>query len=816
MAIAKASLQAKVDKVAYVKRIAFRFGRENWYAGPSDDSETWNGLKRLLVDSGRTEADISRVDEESNAVVSLLDNPGRAKFSTRGLVVGYVQSGKTGNIASVVAKAADTPFKFFLVLSGMTDTLRNQTQERLDRDVYGAAPLRWNRWTERDTDNQKGDFSHRAGDGFAFDHRKQIAVIKKNAGILRRVLAKLRQTDDATLRDTPFLIIDDECDQASVNSAALDKAVTRINGHIREILKRLPRAAYVGYTATPFANLLIDTQVTDDLYPRDFIHPLSRPPNYFGAERLFGRKALEGEHDDTASGVDMIRIVPDQEVEQLRPNAATKTTFEFSVTKSLATAIRYFILATAARQERGQGSEHSTMLVHTSVLNSIHTKTRDAISPHLATLAAHLAGDDPETIREMDELWEEEQHRVLPEEFDLEPIPFERIKPLLASVAAAVEIKVENWSSTSRISYSEPGRRYLVIGGNVLARGLTLEGLSVSYFLRSSSQYDTLMQMGRWFGFRPGFGDLPRVWMEESVRDAFFDLATVEDEIRRDMSRYKEEEITPTDFAVRIRKIPGMAITSAAKRRHAKTVKIGYAGSHQQTTRFHRRDGLWLMSNWEAGSELLTQGTPDEAAPQIIRNVELKAVVRFLRKYRVHPTHRQMETRLLIDHLDRSADQLALWTVAVVTSNKGSLSEHQLGRSRVQLVVRSALKDSGDDACVKALMSKADLFIDLKDTPPMKSDARWEDFKEERQKRSAPPLLLLYPIEKKSAPSRSEEREALNAVMDVLGMGIVFPGTHASAVEYEAANLDGETPEGADSVPASVTEEEGVVGANGA
>src|SRR3546814_761939 len=146
----------------------------------------------------------------------------------------------------------------------------------------------------------------------------------------------------------------------------------------------------------------------------------------------------------------------------------------------------------------------------------------------------------------------------------------------LSVVASSIDVKVENWRSQDRIDYSVPGRRYIVIGGNVLARGLTLAGLVVSFFMRTSSQYDTLMQMGRWFGFRPGYEDLPRIWMEEDVRDAFFDLATVEEEIRRDIDTYAIDNVKPIEFATRIRKIPGLAITTRTKLRNVRTATIGY------------------------------------------------------------------------------------------------------------------------------------------------------------------------------------------------------------------------------------------------
>lgn len=801
----------RLQRVEYLQKAAVRFGRKLWYAGPSHDAPNWNGLKSFLRDElGRPEEAIDRLDAESTAVVSLLDNPEDEKFSTRGLVVGYVQSGKTANMAAVVAKAADTPYKFFLILSGMTDALRNQTQERLERDVCNIAPERWYRWTSVDAEDRKGDFNHPAVDGFAIDGRNQFAVLKKNAGVLRRFLAKLKNTDAATLRATPFLIIDDECDQASVNSARYEKAMTAINKLIRQILERLPRAAYVGYTATPFANVLIDPRMPEDLYPRNFIYAMEQPPRYFGAEKLFGRAALEGEHSDNDRGFDMLRTIHQDEIRDLRPAPGGKSAFSFKVTESLRQAISYFLLTVAAREARGQADEHCTMLVHTSVLNSVHRSTEKAIRPFLSELTRLLQEGDQALLDALASQWEEEQERVLPESFDLEPLPFEELRPLLASVAATIEVKVENWSSDNRISYSTVGRRYLVIGGNVLARGLTLEGLTVSFFLRSSSQYDTLMQMGRWFGYRSGYEDLPRVWLEEDVQDSFFDLATVEAEIRRDIARYAQDETTPLDFAVRIRKIPGMLITARAKMRNVAEVEIGYAGSHQQTTRFFRKNLEWLTDNWAAGGELLRGLSVQRAkGARVARGVEGGRIVTFLRSYKVHPSHGQLDSTLLIDYIEKQA--LDTWNVVVVEPDSGKESEQVLGElGRVRLVRRSALVGAAEDACIKALMSKGDLLADLPTVPDPRPTDDWESHKKARD--GQPPLLLLYPIERRSDPrqigGKDPTRVPLDAVHDVLGLALCFPGDHARAQVYVAARLDPEDaveiPEDEDDLPQDI------------
>src|SRR5690606_31975299 len=295
-----------------------------------------------------------------------------------------------------------------------------------------------------------------------------------------------------------------------------------------------------------------------------------------------------------------------------------------------------------------------------------------------------------------------------------------------------------------------PGRRYLVIGGNVLARGLTLEGLMVSLFMRTSSQYDTLMQMGRWFGYRRGFEDLPRMWMEAGVQTAFFQLATVEEEIRRDIGYYSRHNVTPAQFAARIRKIPGMMITNRNRLRHTVKAQVGYAGRHLQTIRFLRWNENWLSDNWRAGDRLLKRSQPVKSR-RATYQADLDAVLAFLGEYSVHPDNSGLEGALLTQYLRQVTDgSLDRSSVVVGTTADGSESGVPLGGAHVRCVNRSAMKGGSDDVSIKALMSKRDLLLDLDPVPSIDNDASWEDVKKLRG--GSGPLLLLYPIDRNSKP----------------------------------------------------------------
>jgi hypothetical protein len=789
--------------IRYLTRASLRCGRPDWYAGPDAQARAWPALKRRLSEVlNRSEEEIGVVDKDSTAVVSLLSNPGLPEFKTRGLVIGHVQSGKTGNMAAVIAKAVDTPYKFFVVLSGMTDVLRRQTQIRLDNDIINNGnPEGWHSWTDIES-----DFNHPAVGGFPLGgHQRHIAVIKKNAGILRRFIRKIRQTPLALRQDTPFLIIDDECDQASVNANGLQSRVTAINRLIRILLKELPRVTYVGYTATPFANVLIDPNGMNpdlelDLYPRDFIHALERPKAYFGAVELFGREALEGEstEDDGEfeSGYDMIRAVPDMESERMRPSGGGQgVPFVFPITESLDTAIRYFILAASARCARGQQDEHSTMLVHTSMLNAIHQATRAAVSAHVEKLRGQIRVGDTLLFTELERLWTKESIRVPSGLFNHSPVSFDDLSPHLNATAEAIEVKVENYISQDRIDYSRPGRKYIVIGGNVLARGLTLEGLIVSYFLRTASQYDTLMQMGRWFGYRPGFEELPRVWMEHWVRDAFFDLATVEEEIRRCTLRYAEDNLTPADFALPIRLIAGLSPTAASKMRNGVRMQVGFEGEHSQTIKFRRYDANWLQANWEAAASLFdAPGAIVNVRSNMVKfGIDAADILTFINRYAIHDTA-SMRREMLVRYIKElnEKDKLTRWNVVVIGSRGGTSSRLPLGKAgMVSCVTRTPLRDSGSIAFIKALMSRQDLLADYHETPHGSGGWSWEEIKRHRKSADMPPLLVLYPIcaDSKPGPHAQASRERMAAKMDVLGVGIVFPGTPGSGTEYIQADI---------------------------
>jgi transcriptional regulator with XRE-family HTH domain len=782
--------------------------RAHWYDGPKAADRHWPALESFLLTRKGWDSDtVASIDRTSTEVVSLMENPKQTSFRGRGMVVGYVQSGKTANMEAVIAKAVDAGYRFVIILTGMTNSLRAQTQDRLEADLLQRHRYEWFQHTTSEV-----DFRTPASKWFAAMDPVQFAAVKKNVSPLKALLSTIRKTSPTLRGRMPVLIIDDECDQAGVNASGSQFNMTAINGLIRQILAELPKVQYVGYTATPFANVLINPETPagslDDLYPEDFITALPLPRGYFGPESLFGRDPINAEEETIEeSGLDMVREVPDDDVPSVQPTRQDRALFAPSIPPSLDEALSYFVLATACRYFRGHETKHSSMLVHTTVYTGPHHAIADAVRVWQVGLAKKVEAGDQATMDRLKALWDREKARVSSERFGLISVPFSALTAYLKPALDDIEVVVENSTSSSRLDYGSGPKKYIVVGGSVLARGLTIEGLMVSYFVRTTGQYDTLLQMGRWFGYRPGYQDLPRIWMTSDLSSAFRDLATVEAEIRGDIDTYRKREVTPADFAVRIRQIPGMTVTAAKKMIAAEVCDVSYSGDHIQTIRFpHTRKDV-LDDNWTAGATLIDNAVAASLAIEpgkggrLIRKVPLSLVLDFLSSY--SGDQRDLISGNLLSYIEAEAERAdapyAEWNVGIVepASGSGTSTEEMGAFGHVGLVRRARLKGLTRDglADIKALMSRQDVLIDVEGEP---ADMSWDGVKSFRQSQvgDKTPLLLLYAIDPSSTPRASSSglREPLGAVRDILGLGLILPerGTRKSYVRVRLPIEDGD------------------------
>ena len=792
---AREYLQSQFKNIEYLKpKSSIVAKRPHWYFGSSPSDLHWPRFRDFLTRiKGWPGVTIRAVDDSSTEIVSLLENPATEKYSGKGLVVGHVQSGKTTSMTAVIAKAVDAGYNTIVVLAGMTNKLRFQTQGRIVGDLVSLNPGSWKMLTRGDI---AGDYQTSAHGSLVYNPiLAQLAVVKKNVAPLDKLRLAIESANRLHLERLRVLLIDDECDQASVNtgSGEVDESeevdMTAINERIRTILQLLPAVSYVGYTATPFANVLInpyaaDGQTLDDLYPRDFITSLPTPAGYFGAERLFGRPPVDPENvQPEEEGLDMIRVVPAGDMQRLvPPSIKKKDEFCPTMADSLEEALLYFLACCAARRARGDGDKHMTMLVHVSALVVVHKRLAELIvnwkNQHCKDLLIPESGVSTRFQR----TWQSEQGILHAEITDAPPVDLDDILEFLPEVLSNLEVAIENSSSEDRIDYTGAARTYIVVGGSILARGLTLEGLMVSYFLRHSRQFDTLLQMGRWFGYRPRYEDLPRIWMTESLQLSFRELAAVENEIREEIERYRLYDLTPMEVAVRIRTIPGMAITGAGKMRAAYRCDVSFWGAHPQTIQFEHQNAAILRQNWDTGATLLNGaeqlGVREGSSPRKLwRRVPKSLVLDFIEGYAVHNSHMDLSANVLLPFLRLEDPRLKFWNVGVVEPKKAAKSVRQLGSAgHVNLVTRARLKDGGNNANIKALMSRRDVLFDCNERAG--SGTEWNSLKAVRHKENPGiPLLLLYAIDKDSKPKEnSRSRAPLDAVDHILGLGLVFPG----------------------------------------
>ena len=812
-----------------------------WYFGPVDNqSPNWQAYRSHLSAKGWSEGVINSIDRASTKITNeLLCPTGPREGRFQGLVLGYVQSGKTASIAATIAKAADSGYRMVIVLSGMTKILRKQTQLRLLSDVVNHNPSLWLEGTTVECDFKPGSSPKLP---VASKGNCSLLVVKKNAAVLRRLKKALNKLSEIERKGIPTLIIDDECDQASINTAAHRSSVTRINGLIRDLCEKLPRVTYVGYTATPYANVLMSETSVDgsrDLYPSEFIISLDEPEGYFGARRLFGVDV----DAENANELPYIRRVPANDREYLQPpSRREREIFTPQMTASLEDACDWFLLSLAARMARGQELSHCCMLIHTTIYAGCHRSIRTMISRSwLMPMRDALLNNDKGRLGQLRNLWNRESSVLSVErrkELDCPDVleNFDELIPFLFSAAESISMTVENSESelSERLDFNS-GRpvHTIVIGGNVLARGLTIEGLVCSYFIRTSSQYDTLMQMGRWFGYRRGFEDLPRIWMTRELESAFRDLVNVEEMIREEIATISRKGWTPSEMAVRVPQIAGLSITARNKlvMENLEECDIGYYGTYEQTISFPV-DRNFHHSNWHAGVELVNEVMANrnisfskERASCLFRDVPYRSILRFLRTYRFDQESMTSITEFLEREIDAGEEAMEIWNLGVIGSSKGKQSsfgvikDHSLiSRTKVSPSYKSRLDESLDSELkrviyIKALMGARDILIDvdrdsyrewMKTVPDPDFDRKKDSWRSIMRYRDyalgCRPLLLLYPIDKDSKPEgwKSDQKASQSVRLPLLhglhseddlsdgllGVGIVFPEVTTSTARH--------------------------------
>jgi len=554
----------------------------------------WTRYRKHLRREGLSQQVVLALDAVTDEILDHLENPKKeGRWARKGLVVGHVQSGKTANYTGLVAKAADAGYKVIIVLAGMLNSLRNQTQERIDADFMGwctiknlpigAASFGDERRPVCFT-TAREDFKKHTATSIAMQlgalKEPVLLVLKKNPSTLENLHEWLSGNNRHNLKDFPVLLIDDEADHASINTNKPDADPTTINRWIRDVLALFPRSSFVGYTATPFANIFIDPENEDemtngelyrDLFPRDFIYSLDPPTNYVGAYELF----LE------EGNLDCIREIDDHE--DLLPTGHKITFIPQGLPNSLRKAIEGFIIAKAIRLLRKQTGHHHSMMINVSRFTGVQNYLKDLVLDEVKRARqaiGNYAGLAPETalqnsvLRQFHDAWEEEYGGA--------GFTWPQVQARLKEAIDPVEVISVNTKGSGVLDYSEEnypnGRTLIAVGGLSLSRGLTLHGLMSTYFLRNSIMYDTLMQMGRWFGYRDGYADLCRIHMTAQAASWYAHIAEEIEELRADFKDMKAARMTPLEFGLRVRSHPtALIVTARNKMRASKEIPVSIA-----------------------------------------------------------------------------------------------------------------------------------------------------------------------------------------------------------------------------------------------
>lgn len=574
------------------------YDQDNWYTDRKAeiDSKFWTRYKNYLIDEKHFSPNVvSTLGEDTldQKLMNYILDP-KAHYATpvmkRGLIIGDVQSGKTSTYIGFLCKAADAGYKVFILLTGTIESLRKQTQERVEEGFIGidmSSESKDGRRVGVGLDNQPIraiSMTSRVRD-FVGDNDKTVIslagitdaivfVIKKNTTTLQKLtkwLVELNANPVTKKIDMPMLMIDDEADNASINTSASKEDPTKINKLIRELASVFTVSNYVGFTATPFANVFIDPETTEkmetqDLFPEDFIVALPTPSNYIGPNRIF---AKDGEYHNQLT---YIKDAGREEEDGFPFYFKHKKEWTGELPGSLTDAIYAFYIVNAIRDLRGDYNEHRSMLINISrfvavqkyikgEVEEIHKKAYRAIKFNLS------ADDDSLKDPVLAHI-----HRIWSEYYANTEFSWEEVAGAMFSAIENIQIKVVNSSKTSeKLEYpKDVSLRVIAIGGLALSRGLTLEGLIISYFYRNTSTYDVLMQMGRWFGYRKNYEDLFRIWTCKDSADWYAEIAEATDELKKDMQRMRDLSLKPKDFGIRVRNNSSdLQITSYNKMRNS-------------------------------------------------------------------------------------------------------------------------------------------------------------------------------------------------------------------------------------------------------
>jgi len=790
-----------------------------WFAQRKDalPMKYWERFEQYtLQDRGMPPNVVNSIDRVSDEIVDLLGDPRRSDESEqrRGLIIGDVQSGKTINYSGVICKAVDAGFRTVILLTGTTNDLRQQTQIRIDEAFVGVDSNLMNDEANKLTPIGVGKFNPdpalrpiaftTAAKDFNKNAAKQLSmtlsqgqgerpmlfVIKKNTSVLKNLLEwiqKHNQNESSKINNS-VLMIDDEADYASVNTKATDEDPSKTNKLIEDLLNIFRFSSYVGFTATPYANIFIDPATDEEmeregLFPKDYIYVLEAPTNYIGARDIF---PASSKYHHT------LRDIKDAEANYPIKH---KKEHDFEViSDSLKDAINTFLVANVIRDLRGDTTTHRSMMINITRFVNTQKLLHKAVREHLADiktsikLYAGLAPSKALQNEHINALFVAYEKEYSSDEFswnDIQANLFNSVMPVLAQVA-------HGGGDDLDYSLYPDGLRTIVVGGQRLSRGLTLEGLIVSYIYRNSMAYDTLMQMGRWFGYRSNYDDLCRVWMDSISQAWYAFISEATDELLGEVRVMRDKGATPLDFGLKVRNDPDipLIVTARNKMRTAQEKVINVALSEKAIeTPILFNDPAKNNINLAATLKLINDSRITKFDKQYgAKNIGKAHILEFLSNIEVPVSNIRFDPTAVHTFISQYAgSELDKWDIVLI-SGKGAPYEIKNGISIAQSD-RSFDIPSGDAIRISKKKSRigspSDPKFGLTETQMEILKNRGEYLTSDAYFRiQRNPLLMIYLVNPTEAKSENYERLADFQGRPVVGFGVGIPKLVDAKTKY--------------------------------
>ncbi|UVE48042.1 Z1 domain-containing protein [Pseudomonas chlororaphis] len=808
---------------------------------PASARTAWQLYRKHLLGQGWKEDAVDNI--ETSALKTLRHMRLKSPVPVKGLIVGHVQSGKTASMAGLLAMAADHRWNLFIVLTGTLENLRVQTRDRLLGDLVRPGNLGWRPINHPGPDSPP-EYQARNMDFTSDSRDRHLIVCLKNPARLEKLIGWIRE-HEIGMGDMRIVVIDDEADQAGINTADVStEERTRINGLIVELVKLPVQSVnYIAYTATPAANFLNEGP-GEGLYPENFIIALKQSDEHFGPVQIFGNS------DTGHQALGVVRSISEDDLNRVRAVHEGNISV---LPESLEDGVLWFLCCVAAMRIR-DFSRPISMLIHTSSKQAHHEGVERAVRALLGRFAIRHEEDPEGFMGQCRQLWEKVTADLDVTDFAIrfplygrleaiEACPsFEEIYPefdaLLTEVTAiqlddegvlryhrGVHICVDNCANNGindenevrRLFYPpQPAKggptfatAFIVIGGSTLSRGLTIENLVSTFFLRSSAQADSLMQMGRWFGYRKNYELLPRIWMSNGTLKKFEFMAQVEEDLRDELERCERLGSKPSEFGPRVRVSPRLSWlrpTARNRMQCAEESRYDFSGVNRQTTLFHDGAGSADIHHHNLAltrSFLCARGDGSSGrfGSWVWKDVKVGDVSEFLSSFTFHPASQFFsDIPLFLEWLKEHAKAAGfdIWNVVVAGTETQTDGAWGLPGVNVGRVSRTRLAPDRSDGAVSigALRDPRDLLADIdregSDIPSGKSFTN--AFIESMRKKHGAghiPQLMLYLIDKDStpksrpiskvlegidAPLSDRGRKPLAAASDIVGVSIWLPG----------------------------------------